>query len=47
MSTEIAVVEIEITQETAPAIYQGKGLDQFFEKIKEATNEICDVTTAA
>ena len=47
MSTELVLIEIEITPETAPAVYQGKGLDQFFEKIKEATNEICDVTTAA
>ena len=38
-------VTLEITAENAPTIYQGKGLDPFFEHIKESVNEVPDLTT--
>lgn len=36
---------LEITPETAPAIYQGKGLDHFFDQIKALANEVPDLKT--
>jgi len=46
MSTELALIEIEITPETAPAIFKGNGLDHFYKMIEEAANEVPDVSTA-
>jgi len=37
---------LDITPDKAPAVYQGKGLDSFFEHIKESVNEVPDVSTA-
>ncbi|MEM6162076.1 hypothetical protein AAH446_16245 [Erwinia sp. P6884] len=43
-TTDIAVLEIKPDQ--APAVYVPNGLDQYIEQIKQAVNEVPDLTTA-
>lgn len=43
-TTDIAVLEIK--PEQAPAVYVPNGLDQYIEQIKQAVNEVPDLTTA-
>lgn len=41
----LPAITLDITADTAPAIYQGKGLDPFFEHIKASVNEVPDLST--
>lgn len=41
----LPALTLDITQDTAPAIFQGKGLDHFFDHIKASVNEVPDLST--
>lgn len=47
MSTtdNLPAVTLDITPDKAPTIFQGKGLDPFYEHIKASVNEVPDLTT--